>query len=95
MGRTQVYLGEEELKLLDRVSQETGASRSELIRRAVQASFGRQGKEARLSVGQGYNHFEIAETFANPYGLIGRTILEQMGLGPSFSRSREKVSREA
>jgi Arc/MetJ-type ribon-helix-helix transcriptional regulator len=49
MGRTQVYLGEEELELLDRVSEETGASRSELIRRAVQASFGRQGQEARLS----------------------------------------------
>jgi Arc/MetJ-type ribon-helix-helix transcriptional regulator len=49
MGRTQVYLGEEELELLDRVSQETGASRSELIRRAVQSSFGRQGKDARLS----------------------------------------------
>jgi Arc/MetJ-type ribon-helix-helix transcriptional regulator len=49
MGRTQVYLGEEELQLLDRVAQETGASRSELIRRAVQASFGRQGKDARLT----------------------------------------------
>jgi len=47
MGRTQVYLGEEELELLDRVSSETGASRSELIRRAVQASFGRQDNEVR------------------------------------------------
>jgi Arc/MetJ-type ribon-helix-helix transcriptional regulator len=47
MGRTQVYLGGEELELLDRVSRETGASRSELIRRAVQTSFGRQGKDAR------------------------------------------------
>jgi Arc/MetJ-type ribon-helix-helix transcriptional regulator len=49
MGRTQVYLGEDELELLDRASRETGASRSELIRRAVQATFGRQGKDARLS----------------------------------------------
>ena len=49
MSRTQVYLGEEELELLDRVSRETGASRSELIRRAVQASFGREDKDARLS----------------------------------------------
>lgn len=48
MGRTQVYLGEEELELLDRVSHETGASRSELIRRAVQESFGRGGKDAKL-----------------------------------------------
>jgi arylformamidase len=38
------------------------------------------GKPVTLSVGQAYNHFEIAETFANPYGLIGRTVLAQMGL---------------
>jgi Arc/MetJ-type ribon-helix-helix transcriptional regulator len=49
MGRTQVYLGEDELELLDRASRETGASRSELIRRAVREAFGRQGKDARLS----------------------------------------------
>jgi Arc/MetJ-type ribon-helix-helix transcriptional regulator len=48
MGRTQIYLGEDELELLERVSQETGASRSELVRRAVRASFGRQGKDERL-----------------------------------------------
>jgi Arc/MetJ-type ribon-helix-helix transcriptional regulator len=48
MGRTQVYLGEQELELLDRASRETGASRSELIRRAVQDSFGRDGKDTRL-----------------------------------------------
>jgi hypothetical protein len=47
MGRTQVYLGEEELELLDRASSETGASRSELIRRAVQDSFGLPGKHSR------------------------------------------------
>ena len=33
--RTQVYLGDEELALLDRAVCATGASRSELIRRAV------------------------------------------------------------
>jgi hypothetical protein len=48
MGRTQVYLGEEELELLDRASRQTGASRSELIRRAVQDTFGAEPKEARL-----------------------------------------------
>lgn len=48
MGRTQVYLGEDELELLERASRETGASRSELVRRAVRASFGRQGKDERL-----------------------------------------------
>lgn len=49
MGRTQVYLGEDELELLDRASQETGASRSELIRRAVRSTFGRQGRDERLN----------------------------------------------
>lgn len=48
MGRTQIYLGEDELELLDRASRETGASRSELVRRAVRATFGRQGKDERL-----------------------------------------------
>jgi len=37
------------------------------------------GKPARLIVGEGYNHFELLETLANPYGLIGRAALEQMG----------------
>lgn len=49
MGRTQVYFGEDELELLDRASQETGASRSELVRRAVRSTFGRQGKDERLN----------------------------------------------
>jgi hypothetical protein len=49
MSRTQVYLGEDELELLDRAALETGASRSELIRRAVRTTFGGQGKDARLS----------------------------------------------
>jgi len=38
------------------------------------------GKPVQLVVADGYNHFEIMETFANPYGLIGRKVLEQMGL---------------
>jgi hypothetical protein len=49
MSRTQVYLGEEELELLDRASRQTGASRSELIRRAVQDAYGGEPKEAKLS----------------------------------------------
>jgi Arc/MetJ-type ribon-helix-helix transcriptional regulator len=40
MGRTQIYLGDQELELLDRVGRATGASRSELIRRAVRRTFG-------------------------------------------------------
>jgi len=38
------------------------------------------GKPVQLVVGEGCNHFEIRETIANPYGLIGRIVLEQMGL---------------
>jgi arylformamidase len=38
------------------------------------------GKPAELIVGEGYNHFELLETLANPYGLIGRAALAQMGL---------------
>ena len=39
------------------------------------------GKPAKLSVGEFYNHFEMAETLANPFAVFGRTVLEQMGLG--------------
>jgi arylformamidase len=38
------------------------------------------GKPAELIVGEGYNHFEMCETLANPYGLLGRAMLKQMGL---------------
>jgi arylformamidase len=38
------------------------------------------GKPVTLLIGEGYNHFEIIETLANPYGLLGRAALEQMGL---------------
>jgi Arc/MetJ-type ribon-helix-helix transcriptional regulator len=48
MARTQVYLGEEELELLDRVARGTGASRSELIRRAVRSTFGERSKDDKL-----------------------------------------------
>jgi len=38
------------------------------------------GKPVQLLVGEGYNHFEIIETLSNPYGLLGRAVLEQMQL---------------
>lgn len=47
MSRTQVYLGEEELELLERAARETGASRSELIRRAIRTAFGERGKDEK------------------------------------------------
>jgi arylformamidase len=40
------------------------------------------GKPVRLLVADGYNHFEIPETLANPYGLLGHAVLEQMKLSP-------------
>jgi len=39
------------------------------------------GKPAELLVGEGYNHFDLFETLANPYGLLGRARLRQMRLG--------------
>jgi arylformamidase len=40
------------------------------------------GKPVQLIVGEGYNHFEMPETFGNPYGLLGRAALDQMKLMP-------------
>src|SRR5690242_11358010 len=41
------------------------------------------GKSVELLVGEAYNHFEMLETLANPYGLLGRAVLAQMGLSKS------------
>ena len=38
------------------------------------------GTRVRLLVGEHYNHFELPETLGNPYGLLGRAVLELMGL---------------
>jgi arylformamidase len=38
------------------------------------------GKPVTLVVGEGYNHFEMPETLGNPYGVLGRAVLEQMKL---------------
>ncbi len=39
-----------------------------------------EGKPVELITGEGYNHFELLETLANPYGLTGRAMLRQMQL---------------
>jgi hypothetical protein len=36
----------------------------------------------KLLIGQGYNHFDISETLASPYGLLGLAALERMKLAP-------------
>ena len=38
------------------------------------------GKNVQLIVGEGYNHIEIIETLANPYGVLGRAVRQQMQL---------------
>jgi arylformamidase len=37
-------------------------------------------KPLQYLVNENYNHFEMMETFASPYGLLGRAVLEQMQL---------------
>jgi arylformamidase len=49
---------------------------------AVEAS----GEPMRLLVGEHYNHFELPETLGNPYGLLGRAVLELMGLTAGGAR---------
>lgn len=41
------------------------------------------GKPVTLVRAEGYNHFEIGETLANPYGPVGRAALAQMKLSPA------------
>jgi len=38
------------------------------------------GKPVELIVGEGFNHFEMQETFGNPYGIAGRAALRLMDL---------------
>jgi arylformamidase len=53
------------------------------------------GKPVELLVGEAYNHFEMLETLANPYGLLGRAVLAQMGLAQSGRKKRGIDSRTA
>jgi len=39
------------------------------------------GKPVDLIVAENYNHFELIETLANPYGILGRAALGMMNLG--------------
>jgi arylformamidase len=44
------------------------------------AALQKRGKPVELIVADGYNHFEVMETLANPFQFAGRAALEQMGL---------------
>ena len=46
--RTQIYLDEQEVEALEAAATRTGASRSELIRRAIRAQYGERTVAARL-----------------------------------------------
>jgi arylformamidase len=48
--------------------------------REFAAAVAAAGKPVRLLVGEHCNHFELPETLANPYGLLGRAALELIGL---------------
>ena len=48
--------------------------------RVEQAEYTRFEDDSVFIVAEGYNHFEIRETLASPYGLLGRVVLEQMKL---------------
>jgi arylformamidase len=41
------------------------------------------GKPAKLIVAESYHHWEVFETLASPYGVLGRAALEQMRLTPA------------
>jgi arylformamidase len=43
------------------------------------------GKPVTFLIGEGYTHFEMFETLGNPYGLLGRAMLEQMKLKTACS----------
>ena len=48
--------------------------------REFHAAVSAAGKPVELIVAEGYNHFEIFETLANPYGVLGRAALQLMNL---------------
>lgn len=47
--RTQITLNDEEIQLLDRAAKASGASRSELIRRAIRSTYGSRSKDERAA----------------------------------------------
>jgi hypothetical protein len=46
----------------------------------------------QLLVGEGYNHFEMLETLASPYGLLGRAMLDLMKLPQTDSGAARHVA---
>lgn len=46
--------------------------------REFAAALAAAGKPVHCACAEGYNHFELAETLANPYGILGRAVLAQI-----------------
>ena len=44
------------------------------------AALEKAGKPVRLIVATGYNHYEVGETFNNPYAVLGRACMDMMKL---------------
>lgn len=70
MARTQVYLAKEDVELLERAAARTGASRSELIRRAIRSQYGNRGTvdrldALRLSAGAWSDHLEAGADYVD------------------------------
>ena len=62
----------------------TGEHESDELKRQARdfaALIERRGVPVRLVEGAGLNHFEVINTLASPFGLLGRIALQQMGLG--------------
>jgi arylformamidase len=49
--------------------------------RDFEAALRGAGKPVELLIGEDYNHFELVETLASPYGLLGRAALAQISTG--------------
>ncbi|MGH3424055.1 MAG: CopG family transcriptional regulator [Nocardioidaceae bacterium] len=85
MRRTQIYLDDEEADLLEEAAARTGASRSELIRRAVRTQYGAQTAQARLaglrtSAGTWRDRSSTGEEFVESVRGDLNERLEQIGL---------------
>ena len=48
--------------------------------REFAAAVAATGKRVSLVVAEGYNHFELEEDLGNPYGVVGRRVLERLEL---------------
>jgi hypothetical protein len=62
---------------------EIGAKKKDVKRLRDRLGLQAAGKPVRVVVAPGYNHFEVNETLASPYGFFGRAVLEQMKLKPA------------